>query len=85
MFGILGWIIFGLIVGLIAKLFHPGRDPGGFVITALIGIAGSLLGGFLGRALGLYREGEAAGLIMSVLGAILLLVLYRSFARRGTV
>jgi len=85
MFGILGWIIFGLIVGLIARLFHPGRDPGGFVITALIGIAGSLLGGFLGRALGLYREGEAAGLIMSVLGAILLLVLYRSFARRGTV
>jgi uncharacterized membrane protein YeaQ/YmgE (transglycosylase-associated protein family) len=85
MFGILGWIIFGLIVGLIAKLFHPGRDPGGFVITALLGIAGSLLGGFLGRALGLYREGEGAGLIISVLGAILLLVLYRSFARRGTV
>ena len=85
MFGILGWIIFGLTVGLIARLFHPGRDPGGFVITALIGIAGSLLGGFLGRALGLYREGEAAGLIVSVLGAILLLVLYRSFARRGTV
>jgi len=85
MFGILGWIIFGLIVGLIAKLFHPGRDPGGFVITALIGIAGSLLGGFLGRAIGLYREGEGAGLIMSVLGAILLLVLYHSFARRGTV
>jgi len=85
MFGILGWIIFGLIVGLIARLFHPGRDPGGFVITALLGIAGSLLGGFLGRALGLYREGEGAGVIMSVLGAILLLVLYRSFARRGTV
>jgi uncharacterized membrane protein YeaQ/YmgE (transglycosylase-associated protein family) len=85
MFGILGWIIFGLIVGLIARLFHPGRDPGGFVITALIGIAGSLVGGFLGRALGLYREGEGAGLIMSVLGAILLLVLYRVFARRGTV
>ena len=83
MFGILGWIIFGFIVGLIARLFHPGRDPGGFVITALIGIAGSLLGGFLGRALGLYREGEAAGLIMSVLGAILLLVLYRSFAAGG--
>jgi uncharacterized membrane protein YeaQ/YmgE (transglycosylase-associated protein family) len=85
MFGILGWIIFGLIVGLIAKLFHPGRDPGGFVITALLGIAGSLLGGFLGRALGLYREGEGAGVIMSVLGAILLLVLYNAFARRGTV
>ena len=85
MFGILGWIIFGLIVGLIAKLFHPGRDPGGFVITALLGIAGSLLGGFLGRALGLYREGEGAGLIVSIIGAILLLVLYHAFTRRRTV
>jgi uncharacterized membrane protein YeaQ/YmgE (transglycosylase-associated protein family) len=82
MFGIVGWIIFGLIVGLIAKLLHPGRDPGGFVITILIGIAGSLLGGFVGRALGLYREGEGAGLLMSVLGAILLLVLYNVFSRR---
>ena len=82
MFGIVGWIIFGLIVGLIAKLLHPGRDPGGFVVTILIGIAGSLLGGFVGRALGLYRQGEGAGLLMSVLGAILLLVLYHAFSRR---
>jgi uncharacterized membrane protein YeaQ/YmgE (transglycosylase-associated protein family) len=82
MFGILGWIIFGLIVGLVARLLHPGRDPGGFVITALIGIAGSLLGGFLGRALGLYRQGEGAGFLMSVVGAILLLVIYHFFARR---
>ena len=85
MFGILGWIIFGLIVGLIARLLHPGRDPGGFVITVLVGIAGSLLGGFLGRVLGLYREGQAAGLIMSVLGAIILLVIYHWFAGRRTV
>ena len=84
MFGIVGWIVFGLIVGLIAKLLHPGRDPGGFVITMLLGIAGSLLGGFVGRALGLYREGEGAGLLMSVLGAILLLVLYNVFSRRRT-
>ena len=82
MFGILGWIVFGLIVGLIAKLLHPGRDPGGFVITILIGIAGSLLGGFVGRAIGLYRQGQGAGFLMSVLGAILLLVLYHAFARR---
>ena len=77
MFGIIGWIIFGAIVGIIAKLLHPGRDPGGFIITVLLGIAGSLLGGFVGRALGLYREGQGAGILMSILGAIVLLVLYR--------
>ena len=82
MFGLVGWILFGAIVGIIAKLFHPGRDPGGVLITILLGIAGSLLGGFLGRAIGLYREGQGAGLIMSVLGAILLLVLYHTFTRR---
>ena len=76
MFGILGWIVFGLVVGLLARLLHPGRDPGGFLITAALGIAGSLLAGFLGRVLGLYREGEAAGLIMSIIGAVLLLVIY---------
>ena len=85
MFGILGWIIFGLIVGLIAKLFHPGRDPGGFIVTALIGIAGSLLGGFVGRAIGLYGPNQGAGLIMSVVGAIVLLVIYHAIAVRRTV
>ena len=85
MFGIIGWIIFGIIVGLVARLLHPGRDPGGFVATCLIGIAGSLLGGFLGRVLGLYREGEAAGFIMSVIGAILLLVIYHRVAGRRAV
>jgi uncharacterized membrane protein YeaQ/YmgE (transglycosylase-associated protein family) len=85
MFGILGWIIFGLIVGIIARLLHPGRDPGGFIVTALLGIAGSLLGGFLGRVLGLYREGQGAGLLMSILGAIILLVIYHFFAGRRTV
>lgn len=77
MFGILGWIVFGLIVGVIAKLLMPGRDPGGFIITICLGIAGSILGGWLGRVLGLYAPGEPAGIIMAVLGAILLLVLYR--------
>jgi uncharacterized membrane protein YeaQ/YmgE (transglycosylase-associated protein family) len=82
MVGIIGWILFGAIVGLIAKLLHRGRDPGGCVVTILIGIAGSLLAGFLGRMLGWYREGEGAGFIVSVLGAILLLVLYRAFMER---
>ena len=77
MFGILGWIIFGLIVGVIAKLLMPGKDPGGFIITILIGIAGAVIGGFIGQVFGLYGPNEAAGLIMSVIGAVLLLFLYR--------
>ena len=77
MFGVLGWILFGLVVGAIAKLLMPGRDPGGFIVTILLGIAGALMGGFLGRALGWYREGEAAGFLMSLIGAVVLLVIYR--------
>jgi len=84
MFGVLGWILFGLIAGIIAKLMMPGRDPGGFIITVCLGIAGALLGGFLGRAMGLYSQGESAGFFMSILGAVLLLALYRVFARRTT-
>jgi uncharacterized membrane protein YeaQ/YmgE (transglycosylase-associated protein family) len=82
MLTILGWIVFGLIVGAIAKFLMPGRDPGGFIVTILIGIVGALLGGFLGRALGLYGEGEAAGFVMSLLGAIVLLLLYRLLVAR---
>jgi uncharacterized membrane protein YeaQ/YmgE (transglycosylase-associated protein family) len=83
---ILGWILFGLVVGAIAKLLMPGRDPGGFIITILLGIAGALLGGFLGRALGLYREGEAAGFFMALLGSVVLLLIYRmAVGRRSTV
>jgi uncharacterized membrane protein YeaQ/YmgE (transglycosylase-associated protein family) len=81
----LGWIFFGLIVGIIAKLLMPGRDPGGFIITILLGIAGALLGGFVGRAIGLYGPNQTAGFFMSVLGAILLLALYRFFGHRRTV
>lgn len=80
--GILAWILFGLVVGIIAKLLMPGRDPGGFIVTILLGIAGALLGGFLGRAMGLYGANESAGWIISILGAILLLVLYRVMVRR---
>jgi uncharacterized membrane protein YeaQ/YmgE (transglycosylase-associated protein family) len=75
--GILAWILFGLVVGIIAKLLMPGRDPGGFIITILLGIAGALLGGFLGRAMGWYGPNEAAGWIVSILGAMLLLFIYR--------
>jgi uncharacterized membrane protein YeaQ/YmgE (transglycosylase-associated protein family) len=83
--GILGWILFGLIVGALAKLVMPGRDPGGIIVTMLLGIAGAVLGGFVGRALGLYGEGEAAGFIMALLGAILLLALYRMMVGRRTI
>jgi uncharacterized membrane protein YeaQ/YmgE (transglycosylase-associated protein family) len=84
MFHLIGTIIFGLIVGIVAKLLMPGKDPGGFIVTALIGIAGSLIGGFLGRALGLYREGDSAGFIMSVIGAMALLFIYHLAVRKRT-
>ncbi|HVJ28634.1 MAG TPA: GlsB/YeaQ/YmgE family stress response membrane protein [Vicinamibacterales bacterium] len=80
--GILTWILFGLVVGIIAKLLMPGRDPGGFIVTILLGIAGALLGGFIGRAMGWYGEGDAAGWIVSILGAIVLLALYRMMVRK---
>ena len=83
--GILGWILFGLIVGALAKLIMPGRDPGGIIVTMLIGIAGAVLGGFVGRALGLYREGEAAGFLMATLGAVVLLGIYRAMVGRRTI
>ncbi len=84
----LGWIwaaIIGLVVGALAKLIMPGRDPGGFFVTMLIGIAGALLATFLGRQLGLYHEGQSAGFIGSLIGAIILLALWRLINRsRGT-
>lgn len=76
------WVaLIGLIVGAIAKLLMPGKDPGGFIITMLLGIAGSFIATFIGRALGWYQEGQAAGFIMSVIGAIILLVIYRMFRK----
>jgi uncharacterized membrane protein YeaQ/YmgE (transglycosylase-associated protein family) len=79
---ILGWILFGLVVGALAKFVMPGRDPGGFIVTILLGIAGAVLGGFIGRAMGFYREGEPAGWVMAFLGAVLLLFLYRLMVGR---
>jgi uncharacterized membrane protein YeaQ/YmgE (transglycosylase-associated protein family) len=84
--GFLWTLIIGLVVGAIAKLLMPGKDPGGIIITMLIGVAGALLAGFLGRAMGWYANpGDAPGLIASIIGAMLLLLLYRMFVgRRGT-
>lgn len=81
--GILGWILFGLIVGVLAKAVMPGRDPGGVIITILLGVAGSLLGGWFGRVIGLYDNTNAgAGFIMSILGAIVILAIYRAVVGR---
>lgn len=82
MFGIIGWIVFGLIVGAIAKLLMPGRDPGGIIVTMLLGIAGAVAGGYLGRALGWYGPQDGAGFLMSLLGAIILLGIYRMIIGR---
>jgi len=76
------WVaIIGLIVGALAKFIMPGKDPGGIIITMLIGIAGSFLGTFIGRAVGLYQAGQGAGFIMSLVGAIVLLAIYRLLRR----
>lgn len=80
------WVLFGLVVGVIAKLLTPGRDPGGFIITTLLGIAGALVGGFIGRAIGLYPSYQSTGgFFMSIIGAVLLLVIYNAITRRSTV
>jgi uncharacterized membrane protein YeaQ/YmgE (transglycosylase-associated protein family) len=75
-------IIIGFFVGLLAKFLMPGRDPGGFIITVLLGIAGSLLASFLGRSMGWYDDGQGAGFLASVIGAVLLLMLYRAVTGR---
>ena len=75
-------LIIGIVVGALAKLIMPGKDPGGVIVTMLIGIAGALIAGFLGRAVGWYNEGEPAGFIASVVGAILLLFVYRMIVKR---
>ena len=74
---ILLWLVFGLVVGIVAKLIMPGNDPGGIVLTMVLGIVGAMLGGWIGRMMGLYREGDAAGFIMAVVGAVVVLGIYR--------
>jgi uncharacterized membrane protein YeaQ/YmgE (transglycosylase-associated protein family) len=79
-------LIVGLVVGAIAKLLMPGRDPGGFIITALLGIAGAFVAGLIGRSLGLYHARDVGpGLIASILGAVLLLAVYRAVRGRRTI
>jgi len=78
-------IIIGFIVGLIAKFLMPGRDPGGFIITAILGIVGALVATFLGRAMGMYGAGESAGFIASVIGAMIVLFIYHVVRRRRPV
>jgi len=84
---ILMWILFGLVIGVVAKLLTPGREPGGFVVTTLLGIGGALLGGFIGRAVGLYPSYESTGgFFMSILGAVILLGIYNLVVgRRGQI
>jgi uncharacterized membrane protein YeaQ/YmgE (transglycosylase-associated protein family) len=85
MLGILGWMLFGLVVGAIAKLLMPGRDPGGIIVTMLLGILGAVFGGFIGRTIGWYGPGEPAGFMMATLGAIVVLLIYRiAIGRRRT-
>jgi uncharacterized membrane protein YeaQ/YmgE (transglycosylase-associated protein family) len=81
---ILAWIVIGLIVGALAKLVMPGRDPGGMIVTMLLGIGGALLGGAIGRTFGIYDPGQPAGWIMSILGAIVILAGYRAVAGHRT-
>ena len=81
MMSILGWILFGLVVGAVAKFVMPGKDPGGLLVTMVLGIAGVFVGGFLGRLLGWYGPGEPAGFIMATLGAVLLLFVYRKLKK----
>lgn len=82
LFELLRFAIFGLIIGAVAKLFMPGKDPGGFWITMLLGMAGSIVATWILQAVGHYQEGQTAGWIASFFGAILLLLIYRMFRRR---
>ena len=84
-YGIFGWIIIGALAGIIAKAIMPGRDPGGCIVTILLGVAGALLAGFLGNTLGWYKQGEGAGFIAAIVGAIIILFVYRLIAGRRRV
>ena len=80
--GFIVWIVFGLVVGIVAKFLMPGRDPGGMVLTIILGVVGAVVGGFMGRALGWYGPNDPVGFFMAVLGAIVLLGLYRMVGGR---
>lgn len=82
---IMGWILFGLVVGVVAKLLMPGRDPGGIIVTILLGIGGAIIGGSLGRLLGWYGENDPVGFIVAVIGAILVLYTFRKLGNPSSV
>lgn len=79
--GFISWIVIGLVAGALGKLIMPGKDPGGCLVTILLGIAGALLAGFIGQAIGFYRPGQPAGWFMATLGAVAILAIYRAFLR----
>ena len=81
--GLIGTIIIGFLAGLVAKFLHPGRDPGGFIITTLLGIVGAVVASYLGQAVGWYRAGVGAGFLGAVVGAVIILALYNAMARRN--
>ena len=80
----LWFLLFGLVVGTLARFLVPGREPGGWVISMLIGVGGAIVGGYFGRVMGLYREGEPAGFVMSLLAAISMVVVYKALISRRT-
>lgn len=80
--GVIAWLVIGLLAGGIAKLLMPGKDPGGCLVTMLLGIAGAMLAGFLGKTIGWYKEGEAAGFVAAIVGAFIILLVYRLVLRR---
>ena len=84
-YGFFGWIVIGALAGIIAKAIMPGKDPGGCIVTILLGVAGALVAGFLGNALGWYNSGEGAGFIAAIIGAIIILFVYRLVAGRRRV
>lgn len=79
----LSWLLSGLIIGALAKFIMPGKDPGGIIVTILLGIAGAFVGSYAGQTLGFYAPGQPAGWIMSILGAVLLLAVYRAFKKKS--
>ncbi|HEX8400081.1 MAG TPA: GlsB/YeaQ/YmgE family stress response membrane protein [Allosphingosinicella sp.] len=81
-YGFLGWIVIGAVAGALAKLIMPGKDPGGCLVTIALGVAGALLAGFVGNAVGWYSQGQAGGWIAATLGAFVILFLYRLLMRR---
>ncbi|HYW17407.1 MAG TPA: GlsB/YeaQ/YmgE family stress response membrane protein [Allosphingosinicella sp.] len=81
-YGFFWWIVIGALAGVVAKLIMPGRDPGGCIVTILLGVGGALLAGFLGNSLGWYKQGEGAGFIAAVIGALIILFIYRLINRR---